>query len=102
MSVFPEGNKSYCIISWLLENNYLFGDYKIQLSKLSESERISFLNNFIPMIAENIVIKPTAWDQLESHQKEEFGMIIAGSLIGMDEFLYDNMLEPSSYNLFDL
>ena len=37
--VFPEGEKTYCIISWLKENDELFARYKQQLLSLSEEKR---------------------------------------------------------------
>src|SRR5690606_24968825 len=48
-AIFPEGEKSYCIISWLKDNNDIFMDYRSQLLELTEEERKIYLNNLIPM-----------------------------------------------------
>lgn len=103
-AIFPEGEKSYCIISWLKDNNDIFMDYRSQLLELTEEERKIYLNNLIPMEAENIVINPTSWDRLEKHQKDDFGMLMWGMGV-MYELMCEenyNMLEPTLFDLFEL
>lgn len=104
INVFPDTNVSYCILSWISEKNDIFNEYKNQLLKLTDDEKIIYLNNLIPMEVDNIVINPTSWDQLAGNQKEEFGAFIWG-LGEISEMLSDekvNMLEETSFNLFEL
>jgi hypothetical protein len=103
-TVFPDGDKSYCILSWLSKEDDIFNQYKEQLLQLTEDQQITYLNNLIPMEAENIVIKPSAWDVLPFNHKEEFGSLMWG--MGqmyelMCEKPYD-MLEQTLFNLFEL
>lgn len=77
-TIFPEGEKSNCIISWLKDNDVIFIEYMSQLQELTEEERKIYLNNLISTVAENIVINPLSWGRLEKHQKNNFGMLMWG------------------------
>lgn len=103
-TIFAEGDRSFCIISWLKTNDSLFQSYKDQLVKLADEQKITYLNNLIPMEAENIVINPTAWDTLSKPQQDEFGSLIwnMGYLYEMMSGEGVNMLEQPSFNLFEL
>jgi hypothetical protein len=103
-TVFPEGEKSYCIISWLKEDNELFLNYTQQLRELNEVQRKSYINNLIPMESENIAINPTAWKLWTQSEKEEFGSLIwnMGMIFEiMTGEVYD-MLQQPSFDLFAL
>lgn len=101
--VFPEDDKTYCIISWLKENDKLFSGYHKQLIELNENQRKNYINNILPIISENIAINPDVWEQWEDYKKDEFG-----SLIWELETLAElsgsgwNRLEPTVYDLFEL
>lgn len=100
-TIFHENNKTYFLISWLKENNEFFSDMKKQLSELTEIERQNYINNLLPIISENIVINPTAWDSLEEYEKEEFYLLCQGNL---DIFLSElgNPIDRTSKKSFDL
>jgi hypothetical protein len=101
--VFPEGEKTYCIISWLKENDELFARYKQQLLSLSEEKRKIYINNLLPMISENIVVNPEAWDNWEEYKRNEFCAIEFGiATLFEAEGDYWDRLEPLVYDLFDL
>ena len=101
--VFPEGEKTYCIISWLKENDELFARYKQQLLSLSEEKRKIYINNLLPMISENIVVNPDAWDNWEEYKRNEFCAIEFGiATLFEAEGNYWDRLEPPVYDLFDL
>lgn len=104
VTIFPEGERSYCIISWLKSNDTLFDSYKKQLNELDVQRRKIYINNLLPVITENITVNPEAWDKLEKYKKEEFGMLIYGmsDLYSVFSNEYYNMLEPASYDLFEL
>lgn len=101
--VFPEGDKTYCIISWLKENDAIFKGYYEQLSQLNAQERKNYINNLLPMISENIAINPDAWEKWEDYKKDEFGSLIWGMevLAELSGGTWDR-LEPPMYDLFDL
>jgi hypothetical protein len=101
--VFPEEDKTYCIISWHKENDELFSGYYQQLKELNDQQKKNYIYNLLPMISENIAINPDAWDRWEDYKKDEFGSLIWGmeqiaELSGMTW----NRLEPPVYDLFDL
>jgi hypothetical protein len=101
--VFPEEDKTYCIISWLKENDELFSVYHKQLLELNEQQKKNYINNLLPMISENIAINPDSWERWEDYKKDEFGSLIWGmetlaELTGME---WDR-LEPTVYDLFEL
>lgn len=101
--VFPEGEKTYCIISWLKENDALFAKYKQQLLSLPEEKKKIYNNNLLPMISENIVVNPEAWDNWEEYKRNEFGAIEFGiATLFEAEGDYWDRLEPPVYDLFDL
>ncbi|HFI0249983.1 TPA: YecA family protein [Streptococcus suis] len=101
--VFPEGEKTYCIISWLKENDELFARYKQQLLSLSEEMRKIYINNLLPMISENIVVNPEAWDNWEEYKRNEFCAIeFEIATLFEAEGDYWDRLEPFVYDLFDL
>jgi hypothetical protein len=101
--VFPEGEKTYCIISWLKENDVLFAGYKQQLLSLPEEKKKIYINNLLPMISENIVVNPEAWDRWEEYKRNEFGAIEFGmaSLFETEGDYWDR-LESPVYDLFEL
>lgn len=100
--VFPEGEKTYCIISWLKENDDLFAKYKQQLLSLPEEKKKIYINNLLPMISENIVVNPEAWDNWEEYKRNEFGAIEFGiATLFEAEGDYWDRLEPPVYDLFD-
>lgn len=101
--VFPEGEKAYCIISWIKEENDIFSNYYEQLNNLTVKERKIYINNMLPIISENIAINPEAWDKLEEYKKNNFYELI----FGMDELanmmgIESNRLEKTLFDLFEL
>lgn len=104
-SIFPENNKTYCIFSWLKENDDVYLNYMRELSNKTDSEKIAYLNNLIPSESDNIVINPTSWNNLEKHQQEEFSMYIWRMNLLMEIIDSEDeidIFDPPSYNLFDL
>lgn len=101
--VFSEEDKTYCIISWLKENDDIFSEYYEQLLVLNEQQKKNYINNLLPMVSENIAINPDTWERWEDYKKDEFGSLIWGmetlaELSGMEW----NRLEPTLYDLFEL
>ncbi|MCQ4935547.1 YecA family protein [Anaerotignum propionicum] len=101
--IFPEEEKTFCIISWIKEYDDFFSSYKAQLEKLTLVEQKIYINNLLPMISENIVINPEAWDNWDKNKRDEFcaiemGMATFGESIGIS---FDRLKAPI-YNLFEL
>lgn len=101
--VFPEEENTYCIISWLKENDDLFSEYYSQLKELDEKQRKNYINNILPSISENIAINPEAWNKWGQHKKDEFGSLLWGMDIisEISGHTWDRLKEPL-YDLFEL
>lgn len=101
--VFPEENKTYCIISWLKDNDELFYEYRSQLENLDQQQRQNYINNTLPIISENIAINPELWDKMEQSKKDEFGMLFWGltEIAELSGHPY-NRLEAPTFDLFSL
>ena len=63
-NVFPENGKMVAIISWLRQNDQLFASLRSRLETCSDVERKNFINSMIPAVAENLVVRPSSWDNL--------------------------------------
>jgi hypothetical protein len=101
--VFSEENKTYCIISWLKDNDELFREYRQQLENLDQQQKKNFINNTLPIISENIAINPEDWEKLDQSKKDEFGALIWGlsEMSELDGHPYNRLAAPS-FDLFSL
>lgn len=101
ITVFPENEKTFCIISWLKEFDDLFSSIARKLKNLGEQQKRDYVNNTLPFITENIAIRPSSWEALPEHAKNEF-MAIFGGLADLMEYegkKFDRFLSPS-FDLF--
>ena len=101
--VFPENEKTYCIISWFKKNDGMFSSYYEQLNGLDEVKKRNFINNLLPMISENLVVNPEAWEKLSPSQKNEFGSYVWGmETIAQEMGIKVDRTEAPSYDMFEL
>ena len=61
LNVFPADGKSYCIWSWLANDDAIFKSYTNQFMELPLSDRKNFLNNKLPVWTDSLVISPVLW-----------------------------------------
>ena len=103
LSVFPQNSKTFAIISWFKAHDALFSTIKDRLDDTTDEEKRNYINNTIPMITENICIKPSAWDALPNNEKDEFGMLFLGLADLMENTgqKFDRFQKPS-FDLFKL
>ena len=103
MCVFPENNKTYVIIAWLKEYDELFSSIKKKFDSLTNIEKKNYINNTIPIITENVAIKPSSWDALPETAKQAFSMLFIGiaDMMEFDEMPYNRFATPS-FDLFAL
>lgn len=99
-SVFPESGKTYAIIAWLKQYDDVFASIKKKLIDLTDIEKRNYINNTLPIVAENIAIKPSSWDAMSEQAKEEFSMLFYGvaDFIELEGTKFDRFQKPS----FDL
>ena len=62
LNIFPAENKSYCIWSWLKDNDVIFTKFIEQFSALEISDRENYFNNNLPRWSDSIVISPRLWN----------------------------------------
>lgn len=98
-SVFPENNRTFVIIAWLKEYDSLFDSMKKRLNEASEQEKRNYINNTLPMITENIAIKPSSWDRISEKNKREF-LRIFYSHLSLTNF--NRFHNQPSFDLFSL
>lgn len=103
ISVFPENDKTNVIIAWLKKYDDIFSTIKQRLDALTVQEKKNYVNNTLPFITENIAIKPSSWDALSEHEKEEFSMIFYGlpELMEIEGEKFDRF-QRTSFDLFAL
>ncbi len=103
MSVFPEKDKTFVIIAWFKKFDTTFSSIKEKLNSLNDEEKRNYVNNTLPFITENIVIKPSSWDSMDNYAKEEFSMIFSGlpELLELNGQKFDRFKKPI-FDLFSL
>lgn len=81
----------------------VFSTIKQRLDALTVQEKKNYVNNTLPFITENIAIKPSSWDALSEHEKEEFSMIFYGlpELMEIEGEKFDRF-QRTSFDLFAL
>lgn len=101
--VFPEHSKTYAIVAWLKKYDDLFSNIKKRLENLTEMEKRNYINNTIPIVTENIVVKPSSWERLSNQAKQAFTVLFLGvaDFMEVDNRKYDRFSEPS-FDLFSL
>ena len=85
------------------EYDDVFSTIKQRLDALTVQEKKNYVNNTLPFITENIAIKPSSWDALSEHEKEEFSMIFYGlpELMEIEGEKFDRF-QRTSFDLFAL
>ena len=63
LNIFPSGEKSYCIWSWLKIYDEYFIPFTKQFADLEEIDRKNYLNNNIPRWSDSVVISPRLWSK---------------------------------------
>ena len=101
LTIFPEDNKSYIILSWLKEDNETYKGFQKQVKKLQNEEIIIFFNNLIVNNTENIAISPRLWNKwsvdIQNEVKSQFMM----DFTIFRDFMNNSLLEKTEYNFFE-
>ena len=71
ISIFPQGDKSYFLISSLKENKEYFITFMNQFVMLSEEDILKKFNIIIPLLAENIMISPFVVNKMTEQEKKQ-------------------------------
>ncbi len=96
--VFPQKTKTFVIIAWKKEFNHFFSNIYERLRAFTEEERKNYISNKLPIITDNIVIKPSSWRCLSKSERENFLFLcFADPLISDDP---NNCLSKPPFDLF--
>ena len=63
LNIFPANLKSFCIWSWLKENDDAYIDFSKQFMELSIVDRENYCNNQLPRWTDSIIISPRLWNK---------------------------------------
>lgn len=99
-NLFPQGDKTIVLFSWLQKDRDFYKGYIDQLVSLTPKELERYLNNLIPSYVENLAVNPALWDQFSEEQKDEFLQIYLEDFSVMRFDAKKNLMEPRSYDLF--
>ena len=72
LNVFPSQGRSFCIWSWLHENDCVYKPFSEQFSSLGISDRENYLNNNLPRWSDSIIISPRLWKKWGKQIQESF------------------------------
>ena len=72
ISIFPNHNKSFILISWFKEDDYTYSEFVKSINKNSEDKLLIYLNSFIPLFVRNTVISPRLWLNWNEEQRNEY------------------------------
>ena len=72
LNIFPAEGKSFCIWSWLQDNDKCYSAFGKQFEHLSVADRENYLNNNLPRWTDSIVISPRLWNYWQPSIQEAF------------------------------
>ena len=63
LNIFPADSKSFCVWSWLKENDVDYVEFSKQFMELEVVDRENYFNNELPRWTDSIIISPRIWDK---------------------------------------
>lgn len=105
LNIFPADGKSFCIWSWLRDNDQCYAAFGKQFEQLSVTDRENYFNNNLPRWTDSIVISPRLWDYWQQPVQEalithaNFDVFYREMEEENNEYAYKYMDTP--WNLFE-
>lgn len=100
INIFPQGDKTYVLLSTFCKDHKYLNNFKQQLTELSEREQVTFINNFVPLYCHrNLVISPSFWDGLAIESKKDFMWSLG---VSPAQSFNKNLLIEPTYSLFPI
>ncbi|MCO15047.1 hypothetical protein DP372_15190, partial [Listeria monocytogenes] len=87
ITIFPENDKSYCIISWLKNSKEILSELVEQIMGLSAKERKDYLNTTLVKNSDNLVFSPKLIERMSKDEEHYFGYTSQGA------YLFEALLE---------
>lgn len=63
LNIFPADSKSFCVWSWLKENDDDYVEFSKQFMELDVVDRENYFNNELPRWTDSIIISPRFWNK---------------------------------------
>lgn len=76
-TIFPDENKSYILLSSLKEDLDVYGQYFEQIRNSPVGLIQYYINVFIPIYSQNLIISPRLWDSWDEHGKDILQIAVA-------------------------
>lgn len=80
-TIFPENERSYCIISWLKADYDILSPLIKQLQQLNDIERKYYLSHRLVKTTDNLIFSPILIDSMLPYEIENFGFLSQGSFL---------------------
>lgn len=72
ITIFPERNHSWILVSCLESEYKMYEDFLGQLEKSSEDKLIFYLNMMLPLLSENMVLSPVLWNAWDEETQMDY------------------------------
>lgn len=79
LTIFPQGGKTYGLISYLRRDRGSYGFLK-DLNDLDDGEKKVILSNLLTAHTENFTAEPTYWESLSDETKDKYSKLFANTM----------------------
>ncbi|EAH3791770.1 SEC-C domain-containing protein [Listeria monocytogenes] len=79
ITIFPENNKSYCIISWLKDSQIILGELIEQIKSINEKDQKNYLNIILVKNSDNLVFSPNLIESMSEAEEANFTFFSQGA-----------------------
>jgi len=96
LTVFPQGNKTFILISFYQQDKRLFSFINNQIKKRSVAEQKYIVSNLILSHVENLVLSPRTWSSFTKEKQDFVEEFFSATVNSFD----NNLLNLKDINLF--
>lgn len=96
LNIFPASGRSYCVWSWLHHCDDVYAPFAKQFMDMSEANRMNYLNNYLPIWTDAIVLSPLLVKKWGEEIMNSF-IESANMTIFIETFEREDGGEPFSY-----
>ena len=100
LTIFPQENKTFVLLSYLKENASTFEFLDEQLLKIDKTTIIKRLNLLIANYCENVVYSPKNWQKINKNEKQELIKTFSKELNFNELKKPQDLVESPRFNLF--
>lgn len=84
VTVLPESNQSYIMLSCLSSEERIYHDFFEQIKSAQIDKILYYFNLVLPLFSENLVLSEQLWNA--HSEKGQFGITHMANLLGQDQF----------------